>query len=142
MAEAVSPACAIEIVRKTRHRFGAAGEHAVEIAGCDLLVAECDRLHARGAGFIHRVGRDFLRNAAADRDLPRRIGASACRARVAEDGFFDLLRLDSGALECGFRCDYTEIDRRLRGERASELSDWRADGGENVHVVQRGLRTF
>jgi hypothetical protein len=60
-------------------------------------------------------------------------------ARVAEDRFFHLRRLHSGAFERRVRGDHAQISGGERGERASKLADGRADGGEDVHVVHEGL---
>src|ERR1035437_8006505 len=38
--EAVAPARAIEIIRKPRHRFGTAGQYAIEVADRNFLIAE------------------------------------------------------------------------------------------------------
>jgi len=109
IAEAVAPASALEVIRNSRHGFGAAGEHAIEIAGGDFLEAEGDRLEARGTCFIDGVGRGPLRHAAADGDLAGGVRASAGLASVAEDRFFYLFWRDGGALDSGFGGDDTHI---------------------------------
>jgi hypothetical protein len=47
-------------------------------------------------------------------------------SRIAEDGFFHLLRLNSGALDCcpGGYC--ADVSRGERGERTAEFADRRA----------------
>src|SRR5437660_499813 len=42
VAEAVSPASAVKVIRKARHRFGAAGENAVGIAEQNRLICQRD----------------------------------------------------------------------------------------------------
>src|ERR1700758_1627997 len=136
VAEAVSPACAVEIIGQARHRFGAAGESALKIAGCDFLVGECDRLHPRGAGLVYGVRWDGLRHAAADGNLARRIGSTAGLARIAKDGLLHLRGLDAGALHGSFRRDHAHIGGAHGGERASELANGCAHRGENEYVAQ------
>jgi hypothetical protein len=50
------------------------------------LISQSNRLQPRGARFVHRERRNFLRHAAANGNLPRRIRAAAGLSRVAEDG--------------------------------------------------------
>src|SRR5271166_2323472 len=84
IAEAISPARALQIIRKPRHRLGAARQHAIEVAGGDLLEGKRDGLDAGSACLIHSVGWHFLRNAASDGNLPCGIGTSTRLPGVAE----------------------------------------------------------
>src|ERR1019366_1602352 len=108
-------------------------------ASSNLLKAERDGLDARRTSLVHRVGWNFLWNAAADGNLPRGIWTASRLAGVAEDRLFNLLRLPSGAFERCLRGDHAHISGGERGERASKLADGRADGGEDVHVVHQSL---
>src|ERR1043166_8931790 len=125
MAQAVSPACALEIVGKARHGLGAARENAVQIAGGDFLKSERDALDARSAGLVHGVCGNFLRDVAANGNLARGIRAATSLARVAEDRFLYLLRLNSGALHGGLCGDYAHVGGGLRGERAAKFPNGR-----------------
>ena len=99
------------------------------------LIAERDRFDPGGAGLVHRVGGNLLRDAAANGDLAGGIGASTGLAGIAENRLFDLLRLNAGAIDGGFGCDRTHIGGGLRGERPSEFADGRARGRENVNGI-------
>src|SRR6185437_1843471 len=109
IAEPKSPARAIEIIRKTGHRFGPACQHAIQIAVRDLVKTKRDRLETRSAGLIHRVRGYSLGHAAAHGDLASNIGSSACLSRVADNRLLDLLRRNTGALQCALGRDYTHI---------------------------------
>ena len=50
---------------------------------------------------FHCVSRNFLRNAGTNGDLAGGVGTSSGLASVAEDGFFDLSRID--------RCAFSEV---------------------------------
>jgi len=66
-------------------------------AGGDRQGAERQGLQRRGARLVHGESRHFLQRTAADGNLACRIWSAAGLARVAEDGFFDLFRLDSAS---------------------------------------------
>ncbi len=72
-------------VRRRRHALGSAGEHDVVLARRDRERAERERLEARRAGLVDRVGRHGVRDAGAVGDLARRVRAAARLARVPED---------------------------------------------------------
>ena len=135
IAEAISPA-GLEIIRNSRHGFCAAGQNATGIAEQNRLVGERDGFQSRSARFVHGEGRNFLRHAAANGNLPRRIRTAARLPRVAEDGFFYLLGLDSGALDRRLGGHHAHVGRRQRGERSAEFANRRADGGENIDGLQ------
>jgi len=102
IAETISPARALEVIRKPGHGFGASGEDAVEVSRGNFLKGERDRLDAGGAGLVDGVGGDLLRDGAADGDLAGGVGTASGLAGVAEDGFFDLCGRDVGAFDRGF----------------------------------------
>jgi hypothetical protein len=135
IAQTISPA-RFEIIRKARHGFCAAGENATGIAEQNGLIGQRNRLDPRGASFVHGEGGNFLRNAAANGNLPRGIRAAAGLAGIAEDGFLDLLRLHSGALDGGFGGNHAHVSGGERRQRSAELADGRAHRGENIDSLQ------
>lgn len=134
IAEAISPASAIEIKGQARHGFGAAGEHAIEIAVRNLREAEGDGFESRSASLVDGVGRNFFGNPAANGYLPRWIWTAASLARIAEDGFFDLFGRNCGAFDGGFGDDGTHVSGGLGSERAAEFTNGRAGGRQNEDV--------
>src|SRR6185369_8869745 len=95
VAQAVAPASTIQIVGKAGHRFGAADERARHIAGSDFLRAKSDGFKAGSTCFVDGVGRDLLRDAAANRDLASHVWAASGLTSVAKDSLFNLLGIDS-----------------------------------------------
>jgi len=55
--------------------------------------------------------------------LARGIGSASSLPGIAEDRFFDLLRLDAGAFERSLRGDHAHVGGGERGERAPKLAD-------------------
>src|SRR3954463_786481 len=108
-AEPISPTRAVEVIRKARHGFCAACEYTIHVAVCDFLKSESDGLQSGGARLIDRVRRYTFGNSAAHRNLATDIGPSASLARVADDGFFDLLSSNPRMLQRRFDCDDTHI---------------------------------
>src|SRR5208282_4608518 len=83
IAETISPASAVKIVGKARHRFSSARQYALEVASSNFLKAERDGLQARRARLIDRVGRNLLERRcgwkSAARDWGRLQPAGRCR---------------------------------------------------------------
>lgn len=105
----------------------------------DFLKSKGNRLQSRGAGLIHRICRNSLRNTAAHRDLTRNVGTAACLARISDDRLFDLLRRYPCAIERGLRGYYSHVGRSHVSERAAKLTDRRAYGGEDEDAFQNEL---
>ena len=135
IAQPESPA-RLEIIRNPRHGFRSARQNATRIPEQNRLISQSNRLQPRGARFVHRERRNFLRHAAANGNLPRRIRAAAGLSRVAEDRFFHLLRPDSSALDRSFGGHRAHISRRQRSQRPSELPNRRPHCGEYVDSLQ------
>ena len=116
IAQAHAPARTLHIIRKTRHGFGATGEHAIEIALRDFFHAQRDGLHPRGAGHVDGVGGNLFRDTRADGNLAGDVGASAGLARVAEDSLLHLRGRDGSALHRGLGSDRAHVGGSLRGQ--------------------------
>src|SRR5258708_4418526 len=137
VAQPVSPA-RFEKVRNARHRLRAAGQNATRIAEQNRLVRQRNRFYSRSAGLVHRERRNFLRDAAADGNLTRWIRTAPGLPRVAEDGFFHLLWLDSGAFHRGLRGNDAHVSRRQGRQRPSKLPNRRPYRRANVDCLQTG----
>jgi len=81
---------------------------------------------------------------AADGDLSRGVRADAGLAGVAEDRLVDCRRINAAALQRRLRRGDTEVGSGQFRERAAELADRGANGGnqENVLFVQTLLLQF
>ena len=136
MAHAISPARALKIKGKPRHRLGATREYTLQITDSNLLKAQRDTLDARSACLVHRVGWHFLGNTAANGNLTRRIWSAARLTSVAEDRLFHLLRLNPGALDSRLGRDHSHARGGLRSKCAAKLPNRRANRRHDVHAVQ------
>jgi len=98
-----------------------ARQHAIQIAGGNLLEAERDGFDARRARLVLPCRRNFLRNAASDRNLARGIWVRLQPAGHCRRSFLDLLRLDAARSSAAFAATTAHVGGGERGERASKL---------------------
>ena len=92
---------------------------------------EAERAHAGGADLVNGLRGDFLGDAALDLGLARGDLPLAGLQHLAIGNGLDLVGLDARALERLGDRDAAEVGRVERGERAAELADGRASGGED-----------
>src|SRR5581483_11064184 len=102
-------------------RFGAAGEHDIRLPEADLIGGVHDGAKARAARLIDRIRRRLVPQTALDRDLPRDVRTDARLARVAEDDFVDIRRIDPAAGKRRLRRLDPELRRSHRSKRPAEL---------------------
>ena len=107
VAEPVPEACVRQQVRRVRHRLHAARDDHVVLAGADHQVGDLDRADRGRADLVDRVGGHLLRDARADRGLPRGRLPGAGLQHLAHD---DVARPRPGR------------SRRARGRRGSTIA--------------------
>ena len=137
VAEAVAEAGAREQVGRAVHRFHAAGDRDLGVAGPDLGGGQHDRLESRAADPVDGRRRGRVGEAGLEHGLARR--------GLADTGLEDLAHqhlvddrgrwIEAGALDGRPDRDATELRRRDRGQRAAELADRRARGADDVDVA-------
>ena len=115
-------------MRRQRHRFLAACDDDLRIAGGDLLHAECDGPQPRAADLVEAPGGRLLRQSAADRSLACRVLSLRRGQHLAEDDLVDLARLDAGTDEQVPDDGGAEFVAGRRGESAVEGTDRSARG--------------
>src|SRR5207302_7323013 len=101
------------------------------------LVRHLDGTDRRRADLVDRVGADLDRESGPDRRLPRRGLARAALQHLAHDHVLDLVVLDSGPVERGPDHDRAELRRLLVRERAAELRERRANGGNDDRAIHK-----
>ena len=138
VAHALALARAEQHVRRQAHVLLAAGDADLVVAVADRLRGEHHRLQAGAADGIDRQRRHALRQAALDHRLTRRVLARAGREHLAEDDLADLVAREPGALEQAGDHGRAELGRGGLGERAAELADRRAGGGDDDDVGAHG----
>ena len=99
VAELVAAAGTEVVEGHPGHRLVAAGEGEVEVVPPHLHRGGPDRLQARAAQAVDRVGGDVGRQAGRDGDATRVVGVGADLADAAHDDLGDVLARDTGALQ-------------------------------------------
>ena len=140
VAHPIAPARALQQIRGVAHRFGAAREHQVDVAGLDRFDGVHDRLKARAADAIDGFRRDLDRHARLDRRLARHVHAGARLQHAAHDHVADVGRVDAGARDGLANDDRAEVGGRKIFEGSAEGADRRPAGAENDGVIHAGFR--
>lgn len=132
-------------MRRQRHRFLAAGDDDVGVAGRDLLHAERNGPQAGAADLIEAPRGRFLGQAGKDRSLARRVLPLRGGQHLAEDDLVHLGGLDTGARQKLADDGRAELMGGGVGERPVERADGRArgtgddDGIGSRHFVLRSM---
>ncbi len=128
-----------EQVRRVRHRFHAAGDDDLELAGTDELVGERDRVEAGEADLVDRDRRRAHADAGFDRGLPGGDLPGAGLQDLAHDHVLDLLGRDAGALERGLDGEAAEVDGAEVLERTEQATHRRASARDDDRTGHGGL---
>jgi hypothetical protein len=115
------------------------GDDDLGIAVADRLRREHHGLQARAADGVDRERRHALRQAALDDGLARRVLARAGGQHLAEDQLVDLVAAQLCAAQQVDDDGGAQFGRRGLGERAAELADCGAGGGDDDDVGGHGV---
>ena len=143
VAEPVAEPGAREQVRRAVHRFHAAGDRDLGVAGPDLRGGQHDRLEPRAADAVDGRRRGRVREAGLEHGLARRGLAGAGLEDLAHQHVVDDGRrgIEAGPLHGGPDGDAAELRGGDAGQRAAELADRRARGADEIDVaVRAGVR--
>ena len=132
VAVLVAAACAGQQVRRIRHRFHAARDDDVVLAGGNQLVGERDRVEPGQADLVDGEGGDGHRDAALDRGLAGGDLAGAGLQHLTHDHVVDGVPRDAGARQRRFDRDPAEVDCGQIGQRAEQLAN-RSAGTTDDH---------
>ncbi len=116
---------------RVAHRFHAAGDRDVDVAGRDPLRRQHHGLQSRAADLVDRQSRDVSREPAVERRLPRGVLAVARLDDVAHDALVDGRRIDAGARDRLAHDQRAELGGLEIFQGAEELAGGGADGGDD-----------
>ena len=136
-AHTVAAATVLQHPRGARHVLHAADQVDVAVAGLDGVGRHGHRRGAGDADAVHGDRRHFDGDTGLQLGLASGVLPQAGLDDVAEDDFFELLALDSGAVERLFHDQGAQVDRRGLGEAAHEAALRGAYRRENNDVVVR-----
>ena len=125
-------------VRREVHVLEAAGDGGVQLACADRGGRLHHGLQARAAHLVHGDGAEGLGKAREQSCLTRRVLSHARLQHVAHDALLDGGLRGGGGGERGLDRERAKLRRGDLGERASELSDGRATGGDDDGVAHGG----
>ena len=120
--------------RNVRQRFGAACNHDVRVAECDLVVGGADCLIGRGAGAIQGVCGDFLGKLRQQADFAPDVRYQRRRHDLAKHDLVDLIPVQVGALQQLARRIAGEVDGTHILERRAGFAERCPDAGDYRHA--------
>ena len=135
VAHAEAAARLREQVGGVGHRFHAAGDDDVGVAGLDGLRGERDGAKARSADHVDGDGADLGREATEDRGLARGILSEARGDDVAHDALVDLAGLELRSLDGFADGDCTEACCGDVGERTLKLAHRGSDARDDHDLI-------
>ena len=121
-------------IRAVAHRFHAAGDGDVDVAGADTLVGEHHRFEPGTAHLIDRHCRDVIWQASAERRLTRGVLTLPGCDDVAHDAFVDDGGFDAGAADGFGDNERAELRRGELFQRAQEFASRRTDSADDDGV--------
>ena len=139
VAHPVAPARPLQDVRRVGHRFGAAGDHRVDVADANRFDGVHDRLQAGAADAIDGFARHLDRQPGLEPRLPGDVHADAGLEHATHHDVADVGGLHVRPGDRLSNHHGAEIDRRDVLQRAAERSDRRPAGAEN-HRIERAIQ--
>ena len=142
IAQAISPARPVEIIRKPRHRLRATREN----AACDRPAGWPDKPARSPSCPTRRLCSPCMQELPAARRCERKSAAPDSALRQpggrCRRSSLRFARANAGALDRRFGRDDAHVGRRQTGQRSAKFPDRRPNRRENIDGLQGCLQTF